>query len=258
MQAKGKWVSLRATAIVIGIIGLPMIWMGAELAFMGGTPYYLVAGILMSFSAFELWRAERRGFFLYAAALLLTLAWAVYEAGTDFWLVGSRIWLVGIFALRLCTPGIRRHLWSEELPKLFSMRTVQVCAAASVAVLSAMTFNLLSSDVLAVADTSYGPSQNTPDWQAYGASNAGTRYVPHAQINKTNIGELTQVWEADTGRVGRFSATPIQIDDGLYLCTAQNVMLALDADTGAERWRYDPENDTSAFGILGNCRGVTY
>ncbi len=120
------------------------------------------------------------------------------------------------------------------------------------------TFNLLSSDVLPVADTSYGPSQNTPDWQAYGASNAGTRYVPHAQINKTNVGELTQVWEADTGRVGRFSATPIQIDDGLYLCTAQNVMLALDADTGAERWRYDPENDTPAFGILGNCRGVTY
>ena len=61
MPAKGKW-ALRSTATVIGILGLPMIWMGAELAFMGGTPYYLVAGILMSLSAVELWRAERRGF----------------------------------------------------------------------------------------------------------------------------------------------------------------------------------------------------
>ncbi len=257
MPAKGKW-ALRSTATVIGILGLPMIWMGAELAFMGGTPYYLVAGILMSLSAVELWRAERRGFFFFAAVLLLTLAWAVYEAGSEFWLVGSRIWLVGLLSLWLCTPTIRRRLWGDDIPKLFSMRTVQGCAAAGVAVLAAMTFNLLSSDVLPIANTSYGPAQNSPDWEAYGASHAGTRYVPHAQINKTNVGELTQVWQADTSRLGRFSGTPIQIDDGLYLCTSQNVMIALDADTGAERWRFDPENDTSAFGILGNCRGVTY
>ncbi len=257
MPAKRKW-ALRTTATVIGIIGLPMIWMGAELALMGGTPYYLGAGILMSASAVELWRAERRGFYLYAALLLLTLAWAVYEAGTDFWLVGSRIWLIGIFAIRLCTPGIRRHLWGDDMPKLFSMRTVQVCAAASVAVLSAMTYDLVSSDVLPIADTRYGPAQNSPDWEAYGASHAGTRYVPHAQINTENVDELTQVWQADTSRLGRFSGTPIQIGDGVYLCTSQNVMISLDADTGAERWRFDPENNTPAFGILGNCRGVTY
>ena len=157
MPVKGKW-ALRITAILIGIIGLPMIWFGGELALIGGTPYYLGAGILLSLSAVELWRAERRGFFLYAALLLLTLAWAVYEAGTDFWLVGSRIWLIGLLSLWLCTPIIRRHLWGEDMPKLFTMRTVQVCAAATVAVLSAMTFNLLSSDVLPIAATSYGPA----------------------------------------------------------------------------------------------------
>jgi|TARA_B100000315_G_scaffold232207_1_gene244214 membrane-bound PQQ-dependent dehydrogenase (glucose/quinate/shikimate family) len=235
-----------------------MIWMGAELALMGGTPYYLGTGVLMTASAVDLWRAERRGFFVFAAALLLTLAWAVYEAGSDFWLVGSRIWLIGIIALRLCTPGIRRHLWGDDCPALFSMRTVQLCTVASVALLSAMIYDLLSSDVLPIADTRYGPAQNSPDWEAYGASYAGTRYVPHAQINKANVGELKQVWQAQTSRVGRFSATPIQIDDGLYLCTSQNVMIALDVDTGIERWRFDPDNDTPPFSILGNCRGVTY
>jgi len=257
MPARSK-LTLRITATLIGIIGLPMIWFGAELAFLGGTPYYVIAGILLSLSAVELWRAQRRGFFLFAAALLLTLAWAVYEAGTEFWLVGSRIWLVGLLSLWLCAPTIRRRLWGEDMPALFSMRTVQVCAASSVAVLLAITFNLFSSSVLAIAEKSYGPAQNPADWLAYGGSKAGTRYAPHAQINKANVGKLTQVWQADTGIIGRFSGTPIQIDDGLYLCAAQNVVLALDADTGAERWRYDPENDTPAFGILGNCRGVTY
>ena len=256
-SAKGKWAP-RITAVLIGAIGLPMIWNGAELAFMGGTPYYGIAGILLSISSVELWRGQSRGFFLYAGALLLTLAWAVYESGTEFWLVGSRIWLIGLISLWLCTPMIRRGLWGDDMPRLFSMRTVQVCAAASAGVLLAMTFNLLSSDVLSIPDTRYGPAQNSADWEAYGGSNAGTRYAPHAQINKDNVGELTQVWQADTSRLGRFSATPIQIDDGLYLCTSQNVVIALDPDTGAERWRFDPENDAPAFNILGNCRGVTY
>ena len=95
---------LKSTAIVIGIFGLPMIWTGAELALMGGTPYYLLAGMLMTFRAVDLWRTQRRGFFVFSALLLLTLAWAVYEAGFEFWLVGSRIWLVGLIALWLSTP----------------------------------------------------------------------------------------------------------------------------------------------------------
>ena len=257
MPTKGRW-PLRTIAIVIGAIGLPMTWFGAELAFVGGTPYYVVAGILMSFSAVELWRARPRGFYLFSAVLLLTLSWAVYEAGTEFWLVGSRVWLVGILWLVLCTPMIRRRLWADDTPSALRRRTLQVGAAASVLVLAAMTFNLVGDDVQPLPDVSYGPPQNSPDWDAYGASNAGTRYAPHAQINRENVGDLTRAWQADTSRVGGFSGTPIQIDDGLYLCTSQNVMISLDADTGAERWRFDPENNTPAFGIAANCRGVTY
>ena len=257
MPTRGKW-PLRTIAIAIGAIGLPMTWLGAELAFVGGTPYYVSAGILMSLSAVELWRERSRGFYLFSAVLLLTLAWAVYEAGAEFWLVGSRIWLVGILWLVLCTPTIRRRLWGDDMPAPFRTRTLQVCATGSVLVLSAMTFNLVSTDVLPLADVSYGPPQNSPDWEAYGASHAGTRYAPHSRINRENVGDLTRVWQADTSRIGGFSATPIQIDDGLYLCTAQNVMISLDADTGAERWRFDPENNTPAFGMTANCRGVTY
>ena len=255
-------ITLRVTAVLIGAIGLPMIWYGTDLALLGGSPYYVCAGVLMSISAVELWRAQQRGFYVFAGALLLTLAWSVYEAGTEFWLVGSRIWIVGLLSLWLCTPLIRRPLWRNqngaEMPKLMQLRIVQLCALASAAVLGGMTFNLLNAPALEIDDKRYGPAQNPADWSAYGANNAGTRYVPHEQINTANVAELTRAWQTDTGRIGRFSGTPIQIDDGIYLCTSQNVMIALDADSGEERWRFDPENETPPFSIFGNCRGVTY
>ncbi len=249
---------LKFTALLIALIGLPMVWQGGQLALLGGSPYYVVAGLLMVASAIELWRGHRRGFYLFAVVLLTTLAWAVYEKGIDFWLVGSRIWIVGLLAIWLCLPFVRRGLWEGDPPPLMKLRTFQMGALASVAVLAAMTYEVTTDDVLPIADKKYGPAQNSPDWTAYGASNAGTRYSPHMQINADNVDQLERAWEADTGRVGRFSATPIQIEDGLYLCTSQNVVIALDADTGAERWRYDPENETPPYGILGNCRGVTY
>ncbi len=257
MAAKGT-VHLRITAVVIGLLGLVMAVQGIDLLVAGGTPYYALAGVLMTASGVQLFRRQPSGFHIYAVVLLITLAWAVYEAGTDFWMVGSRIWLVGIFALRLCMPGIRRAVWEDEDRPFVRAPLVMVCALASFAVLGSMTANLLLKPVLAIEDTVYGEPQNESDWTAYGGSQAGTRYAPHDAINRDNVAQLEQVWTADTGRVGRFSATPIQIEDGIYLCTAQNVVIALDGDTGEERWRFDPENDTPAFGILGNCRGVTY
>ena len=61
-----------------------------------------------------------------------------------------------------------------------------------------------------------------------------------------------------TGVPGEFKGTLIQIDDGLYLCTGRNVILALDPDSGEERWRYDPEIQSARIGFWDTCRGVTY
>jgi len=59
----------------------------------------------------------------------------------------------------------------------------------------------------------------------------------------------------DPGRRNHaFQATPILLGATLYLCTPRSRVVALDAETGAERWVFDPEIDLSVFNL--NCRGV--
>ena len=149
-----KAIRIRLTALIIGALGLAMAVSGAELISLGGTHYYAVTGALMLVCALDLFRSKPRGFFVFAGVLIITLAWAVYEAGSEFWLVGSRIWIVGLLAIWLCTPGIRRALWPVDTPSLFSLRTVQISAGASVLVLIAMCANLLSNNVQSLDDKS--------------------------------------------------------------------------------------------------------
>ncbi|MEC8808089.1 MAG: membrane-bound PQQ-dependent dehydrogenase, glucose/quinate/shikimate family [Pseudomonadota bacterium] len=248
----------RITAIVIGIFAAALFWQGATLLGMGGTPYYVVAGLAMLVAAWDLFCGRPRGFVIFSGVLLLTLAWAVYESGNGFWTVGSRIWIIGLFAVWLCLPMIRRGLWPQPIPKLFSLRSVQLSAVASALVLGAMCVNQFSGTNVDFEPKQYGPAQNASDWNAYGGNKAGTRYAPFETINTDNVNQLQRAWEVRTGVAGRFSGTPLQIGDGIYLCTAQNVMISLDPDSGEERWRFDPKNETPPYSLFGNCRGVTY
>ena len=248
----------RITAIVIGIFAAALFWQGATLLGMGGTPYYVIAGLAMLVAAWDLFCGRPRGFVIFSGVLLLTLAWAVYESGSGFWTVGSRIWIIGLFAVWLCLPMIRRGLWPQPIPKLFSLRSVQLSAVASALVLGAMCVNQFSGTNVDFEPKQYGPAQNASDWNAYGGNKAGTRYAPFETINADNVNQLQRAWEVRTGVAGRFSGTPLQIGDGIYLCTAQNVMISLDPDSGEERWRFDPKNETPPYSLFGNCRGVTY
>ena len=96
------------------------------------------------------------------------------------------------------------------------------------------------------------------DWQHWGGTAAGTRYAPFDQINASNVDKLEIAWTYRTGVGGAFKATPLQIGDTLYVCLARNIIAALDADTGAERWRFDPQLKDSKVGFTTTCRGVTY
>jgi quinoprotein glucose dehydrogenase len=99
----------------------------------------------------------------------------------------------------------------------------------------------------------------------YGSDAGGSRYSPLAEITPENAAHLELAWEFHTGdhhdpglgqRNHAFQATPILHGDALYLCTPRSLVIALDAETGALRWRFDPGVDLSLGHYNLNCRGV--
>ncbi|HXJ32292.1 MAG TPA: pyrroloquinoline quinone-dependent dehydrogenase [Gemmatimonadales bacterium] len=99
------------------------------------------------------------------------------------------------------------------------------------------------------------------DWPVYGGDAAGHRYSALAQISAANVGSLKPAWVYRTGdllrRYGRFEATPILVDGTLYVSSPLGRVSALDPETGAERWTYDPMVDLhGSYGDFAN-RGVS-
>jgi len=105
------------------------------------------------------------------------------------------------------------------------------------------------------------------DWTYYGGDPGGSRYSPLTQINKSNVAELKVAWEYHTGdvsdgsdnrRKSEFETTPIVADGTMYLSTPFNRVVALDPETGREKWSFDPKIDLHAGYSEGLVnRGVT-
>ena len=109
------------------------------------------------------------------------------------------------------------------------------------------------------------------DWPFVGSDQAHTKYSAVDEVTAANVGELQVVWrwepneahlEAHGTRPGPFQATPIMVGDVLYLSTMYTRVAALDAETGAELWTFDPrayEGGPVGAGPTGfKHRGVAY
>jgi quinoprotein glucose dehydrogenase len=103
--------------------------------------------------------------------------------------------------------------------------------------------------------SSESPDGSIANWPYYGGDPGGSRYSPLTQINKSNVARLEVAWEYHTGDVsdgsgGRrksaFETTPIVADGTMYLSTPFNRVIALDPDTGQEKWSFDPQIDLDA------------
>ena len=92
------------------------------------------------------------------------------------------------------------------------------------------------------------------DWPAAGRDPGGTRYSPLTEITPDNVSRLARAWTYHTGDQGtQFEATPIVVDGVMYVSTQRQRIVALNAETGAELWAYDPHVPGSR-----EHRGVAY
>jgi len=87
------------------------------------------------------------------------------------------------------------------------------------------------------------PADSLPgSWLSYGRSQNETRYSPLKQIDASNVSRLGLAWSYALGAGGgNQEGTPLVWNDTLYGITTWSVVYALDARTGKELWRWDPE-----------------
>ena len=87
------------------------------------------------------------------------------------------------------------------------------------------------------------------EWPVYGGDAGGAKFSPLADINRANVASLVTAWEwrpedkalDEFGtRPGNFQNTPLMIDNVLYVSTQYNRVVALDAESGRQKWSFDP------------------
>jgi len=80
------------------------------------------------------------------------------------------------------------------------------------------------------------------EWLTYGHSYSEQRYSTLKQIDTANVGRLGLAWSIEVGEGGgNQEATPLFANGVLYGITNWSITFAVDARTGKELWRYDPE-----------------
>src|SRR4051812_34662664 len=89
-----------------------------------------------------------------------------------------------------------------------------------------------------------GAGKARGEWLTYGLDYAETRYSPLKQIDAANVSKLAPAWSFDIGASGGGQeATPLMWNGVIYGITNWSVTFAIDARTGKELWRWDPEVD---------------
>ncbi|GGO89981.1 membrane-bound PQQ-dependent dehydrogenase, glucose/quinate/shikimate family [Stakelama pacifica] len=256
--------------LIIALIGVVLGFGGAWLAVLGGSIYYFLTGVAMLLAGFWLVRGRMIGGWVYLGIVALTILWSFWEVGGDAWAHVPRdvapLVLAVAVVLTMATLTARAARWRYA-----------GIGVAAILIFMAGEFTILGTSgpdgLLAAMPAPSGQGMSDPsegqvgaDWPAYGGTNAARRYSPLAQINAANVGKLKRVWVAHTGDLpenmadNKYGAetTPLKIGDRLFLCSATNKMLALDAATGKTIWTYDPKVGQNWIPYTAACRGVAY
>lgn len=100
----------RIFAALLFLVGAALAAGGIQLALLGGSLYYAIAGAALVACAVLLWFGRRMGAWLFLLILLGTWGWAIWEVGLDGWQLMPRVLLLTVLGLWLLTPWARRGL----------------------------------------------------------------------------------------------------------------------------------------------------
>lgn len=264
-SAPNRSILVLALGVLLALIGLVLAVGGAWLAALGGSVYYLLAGLGLVVSGVLLFRGNASGSYLYLLVFALTVVWALWEVGLNPWALVPRVVGPAVLAILvlLALPLLQPERW-RWVPAIGASAGILVLLAIGVLVspgrLRAGPGGIPPAMTAAMADPSLMPVGQ--DWPAYGGTYSARRYSPLAQITPDNVGKLERAWVYHTGDIPseRWGAetTPLKVGDSLYLCSAKGIMISLDPATGKQRWRFDPKVPDKWIPYTAACRGVAY
>jgi quinoprotein glucose dehydrogenase len=157
--------------------------------------------------------------------------------------------------------GMKKHLLSAPA----------LCMLAGISTAQADTYTVpapLLAPSSVSAESARLPTPNGKEWDSFHGQLSSQKYSPLTQINKDNVGNLTKVWQYFTGDMSTgtgkippsvWSATPIFANDTLYVGTPFYRIIALEPETGKEKWVFDTKSPLVAETQPAlKSRGVAY
>jgi quinate dehydrogenase (quinone) len=271
MSGTKHWAGLltRSWLVLLGSVllaaGLFFTVGGARLVSLGGSFYFLLAGLALVASGVQIIRRRPSGALVFGVTFGLTILWAFWEVGFSFWPLISRLLAMGVGAtvVALSYPLLRRAQGQAPAwrPALAVGAVLGIASATGFGAMfvphPTVAFAGMPGALLPV-----DPAQAQKDWAAYGNTPGGSRFVALDQITRDNVKNLKVAWTYRTGDLAVSDGngaedqdTPLQIGDTVYICTPHNNVIALDADTGREKWKTLINAHAS---VWMRCRGLAY
>lgn len=262
----------RFARLCVGLIGLLLIAMGLFLAIgggklllLGGSTYFMLAGLALLAAGVLIVRRHPAGAWLFAVTYLASLLWALWDVGFSFWPLISRLMALTVMALlvALSYPVLRRFAGLPARSGVaFTLATVLLVVAVGGLAGMFVPHPTVPFAGTAPALKPVAPGTAQRDWINYGNDAGNSRFVALDQINRGNVDQLQVAWTYHTGDVAESDGngaedqnTPLQIGDTLYVCTPHNNVIALDVDSGREKWKAMINAKSQ---IWQRCRGLGY
>ncbi|MGI4778385.1 MAG: membrane-bound PQQ-dependent dehydrogenase, glucose/quinate/shikimate family [Janthinobacterium lividum] len=262
-SAPTRWPSV-ALGFLLILIGLTLGGGGGFLLARGGSGYYLLMGLALLAAGVQFIRGRTSALAIYLVAFAGTAAWAFWEAGMDFWALHARIFAFACLLLLvvLVQPGLRRRAAVVPRTGLFMGSASLVAVGIAAGAWGMFVPHGIHHATVASGGVPVTPATAVRDWSNYGNGPGGDRFGALDQINRDNVDQLAVAWTYRTGDVPESDGngaedqlTPLQIGSTVFVCTPHNNVIALDADTGAEKWKRVIDAKSK---VWMRCRGLAY
>lgn len=275
-----------ALALVLIVMALVLGAGGIWLVTLGGSPYYVASAIGLLLTGGLLLLRSRWALWVFAALLAATLAWALFEVQLDWWPLAARLDVFFVIGFLMLLPWLTRSLDTSPAgtggkparrPSIrHGAALVLALVLGGVLLVGIAAWFTDPHDVSGKLPPSQGamvalgePTRGVPpgEWHAYGRTGFGQRYSPLREIDTDNVSKLEVAWRYQTGDMrGRpgdpvettYEVTPLKVGERLFLCTPHQSVIALNATTGAEIWRYEPQIQRNLALQHLTCRGLSY